>query len=131
MADLKQALIWLADGMKIRYYGWPHDYYRYIDNGVLEDAHGNKKESSDWYFPSHGWELYEEPKPIPPPEYDEREVRLVNPVKDMEDYIVWDKNGRYTIAVWCSDDKCFYDRGGFGFSLDVVEYKPLPNRDEK
>ncbi len=118
MADLKQALMWLAEGKKIRNSGYRHYYYRYLDHGILKDTDDNNKETLEWYWHPDGWELYEEPKPI---------TYETDPLEDDAEYIVWDKNNYRTWAYWDDSDKVFYPMfGPLTFALDVKTWKRLP-----
>lgn len=122
MADLKQALIWLSEGKKIKVNKWHGDIFIHLGNGVqFEDG---TTCILDEYCNHDDWELY-----IPKPQYNPDEVSLKNKLIDMEDYVVWDKIGHRSVAYWSSADQCFYDiYHQFAFALDVVEWAPIPQR---
>lgn len=128
MADLKQAVIWLAEGKKIRPSGYKCGYYRYLcpKTMVFKDSE-NLNDQHFWSWEGD-WELYEEPKLIPPPQYDPREVQLRNSLEDEGEYIVWSKCGtRRSFAFWDADDKCFYSLCDLNtFPLDVHKWEKLP-----
>lgn len=113
MADLKQALIWLAEGKKIKKNYWGISEFLEMKGDLIIDQ--NQDDRSGLIY-SDEWELYEEPK-----------LETGELIDDC-DYIVWDKCGNRTFAYWVSDDKCFYPLQGGGFSLDVAEWRKLPER---
>lgn len=129
MADIKQAMKWLFDGHKINLEHWKNTQYIHLQDDKVVDENGS-------YCFSHlnylgGWEIYEEPKSILSPQYDPREVQLNDPLKDDQDYVVWDKKGNRCFAWWDGTDKCFYPLCGHNiFALDVVKWKKMPGKDD-
>lgn len=130
MANFEQALKWLRQGKKVKLKPW-------IDNWLYVDEDFIRWRCEAMYCPCienvnrDDWEIYEDPKPIPPPQYDPREVQLNNPLIHDQDYVVWDKKGNRTFAWWDGTDKCFYPLCGPNiFALDVVKWKKLPEKDD-
>lgn len=58
MADLKQSLLWLAEGKKIRSIDWEKNQYLYIDDDEIKtETDGERSE----LLLAVDWELYEDP----------------------------------------------------------------------
>lgn len=115
MADLKQALSWLAEGKMIRKSRAYIGYLQILDNEIVDE---NGKDSIEGCFELNGddWEIYEEPE----------ETVL----QSDGDYIVWDRHGNRSFAYWSREGGAFFDLQCYGFELAVVEWKKLPERDK-
>lgn len=113
MADLKQALLWLAEGKKVFNTGFTDSKYIEMRNALIVD---DEDDAAEYLLDARAdWELYEEPKPA---------------IEDFEydaEYIVWDAAGNRDFAFWCPGDKAFYSlHAKTSCALDVHEWKKLP-----
>lgn len=120
MADLKQAMIWLTQGKKIRCPQWDENEYIYMEDGRV---YNQKREEESVMYTEEEWEFY-----MPRPQYDPRDVQF-KPV-DHEDYVVWDESGNRAFAFYNEQDECFYAlTNPHLFALDVADYVKIPQRD--
>lgn len=113
MADLKQAMIWMAEGKKVRISTWKKGCYNYLEfTGIKAPSN-----SQVCLTQSSGWEIYEEDEKDPP----------IDVAQEDADYIVWDTEGHRTFAYYFEGE--FRELHGVSaFPLKVDKYKLLPKR---
>lgn len=122
MANLSQAMKWLAAGRKVTTKSWIPKIYLYIEDNLIKCKNGYV------VFPDHNdWELYEEAALLP-------RIACVRPPSDPliedRDYQVWSEDGNTrTFAYWLNDHFYgLYDR--HSMPLQVGRYKLLPTYEE-
>lgn len=122
MADLKQALQWLAEGKKIRRKQWVPSCYITIVDDEVQDEDGNEVSA---LICGNDWELF-----IPKPDYDPNYVALnKDPLIEYADYIVWSDSGSRDFALWRDEE--FYSLSSRGvLPLKVKYWKKLPTFEE-